>query len=253
MPRTLTRTSEGRDVAQFQRAINERLEHIPGGDDFKLRIDGDFGPSTYRAWKYIKPWLGFKLDQKPTPRAQWNLMNPRSRSKAAIARARAYRAAHSKAKPIRVDLVRNYSSRQGVTPRLIVLHCTEGGTLQSVGDMFDDPDSQASSHRGNDAAGNRVLWVRDENKAWTQASYNPQSLSIEQCGFASQKVWPDPQLIATAADIAEWSKKYSIPIRHSTSNGVCQHKDLGAAGGGHDDCGPNYPFDKVLELARSMK
>jgi hypothetical protein len=34
---------------------------------------------------------------------------------------------------------------------------------------------------------------------------------------------------------------------------VCQHSDLGAAGGGHHDCGPGYPFDRVLAMARDLK
>jgi hypothetical protein len=31
---------------------------------------------------------------------------------------------------------------------------------------------------------------------------------------------------------------------------VCQHNDLGSGGGGHWDCGPNFPIDHVLDLAR---
>jgi hypothetical protein len=31
---------------------------------------------------------------------------------------------------------------------------------------------------------------------------------------------------------------------------VCQHNDLGAGGGGHWDCGPSFPIDYVLDLAR---
>jgi hypothetical protein len=33
-------------------------------------------------------------------------------------------------------------------------------------------------------------------------------------------------------------------------HGVCQHVDLGAAGGGHHDCGSAYPFEAVLAMAR---
>lgn len=151
------------------------------------------------------------------------------------------------------------SSRNGVKPRLIVLHDTEGGNvpgiqdLQSLGAYFNRPQTQASSHVGVDAEGNSAQYVPDAAKAWTQASFNPKSLSVEQIGFASQKAWPLPQLQKTAKYVAYWSKKYDIPIVHSTEHGVCEHKDLGAAGGGHVDCGPNYPFAHVLELARDYR
>lgn len=150
----------------------------------------------------------------------------------------------------------NQSSRNGVTPRLIVLHDTEGGNVPGIVDLqglaawFDRPAAQASSNVGVDAEGNAAQFVPDARKAWAQASYNPQSLSIEQIGFASQESWPEAQLRKTAKYIAFWSKKYGIPIVKSTSLGVAQHSDLGALGGSHKDCGPEYPFNRVLAMAR---
>ncbi len=35
------------------------------------------------------------------------------------------------------------------------------------------------------------------------------------------------------------------------SKGVCQHVDLGTAGGGHWDCGPSFPMDDVIAMAIS--
>ena len=118
--------------------------------------------------------------------------------------------------------------------------------------FFDNPRSQVSSHVANDAEGNDARIVPDEAKAFTQAAFNSIALSIEQIGFASQKQFPQAQLENTARWIAHWSRKWDIPIKQSTSHGVCQHRDLGRSGGGHVDCGPNYPFDKVLAMARSM-
>jgi N-acetyl-anhydromuramyl-L-alanine amidase AmpD len=154
--------------------------------------------------------------------------------------------------------VPNCSSRGGVRPRIIVLHTTESsnqagtGDLRAIGAWFSNPKAQSSSHVGVDAEGNSCQYVPDHLKAWTQASYNPQALSIEQIGRAAQQDWTDAQLRKTAQYIAYWSAKYGIPIRKSTVHGVCEHVHLGAAGGGHHDCGAKYPFDKVLALARSM-
>lgn len=148
------------------------------------------------------------------------------------------------------------SSRGGVKPRVIVLHDTEGANLpgirdlQGLGDFFDRISTQASAHVGVDAEGNAARYVNDSAKAWHVAAFNPQSLGIEQIGFATQKDWPDAQLHKSAKYIAYWAKTYDIPITHSTSHGVCMHSDLGAAGGGHHDPGAPYPFDHVLGLAR---
>lgn len=158
-------------------------------------------------------------------------------------------------------LVRNRSSRHGTRPSLIVLHTTEGhnraGTSDLIGlaNWFDNPAAQSSSHVGIDAEGNKVRMVPDGEKAWTQANFNPQALSIEQVGFASKskRFWITRYhrgLRAVAEQVADWSIKYNIPLKHSTSRGVCQHSDLGAAGGGHHDCGPGYPFKYVLYWAR---
>jgi N-acetyl-anhydromuramyl-L-alanine amidase AmpD len=154
--------------------------------------------------------------------------------------------------------VPNQSARAVRTPTLIVLHTTESSQaagvadLRAIGAWFSNPRAQASSHVCVDGDGNSAQFVADARKAWAQASYNSIALSIEQIGRASQGEFPDAQLHKTAQYIAYWSRKYGIPIRKSTSHGVCQHKDLGVAGGGHVDCGPKYPFDKVLALARTM-
>jgi hypothetical protein len=150
------------------------------------------------------------------------------------------------------------SSRNGAEIKLIVLHATQGANvagitdLQGLGAFFDRISTQASSTVGNDAEGNNARFVPDSGKAWAQAAYNPQSLSIEQIGFAEQTSWPAPQLRSTAQWIAYWSVKYEIPLEHSTVHGVCQHSDLGVAGGGHRDCGPRYPFGQVLAMAREF-
>jgi N-acetyl-anhydromuramyl-L-alanine amidase AmpD len=152
----------------------------------------------------------------------------------------------------------NQSSRNGMKPRIIVLHTTEGHNRAGLSDLrglvsfFDNAGNQVSSHIVNDGEGNDARVVPDERKAFTQAAFNSVALSIEQIGFASQTEFPQAQLHNTAQWIAHWSKKFGIPITHSTAHGVCQHKDLGVSGGGHHDCGPNYPLARVLAMARSM-
>ena len=161
----------------------------------------------------------------------------------------------------------NQSHRAG-HPCLIVLHSTEGhnrtgvGDLVALGNYFDNPRVQASSHVGVDAEGYSAKYVDDGKKAWTCAGFNSLSLNIEQIGFSSQKFWPDAQERKTAKYLAYWTWKYSIPLRKGKVNptngaiyrsGILRHSDLGEYGGNHNDPGPNYNLARVLKLARMYR
>jgi hypothetical protein len=161
----------------------------------------------------------------------------------------------------------NRSSRGGVTPRLMVLHSTEStpapGTdadLKSIAAYFGSSSAQASSHVLTDDDGDSGRCVPDAEKAWTQAYFNPWSLSIEQIGRAAQSEWPDEQLRESARWLAKWSNEFGIPlVRGSVSGstitraGVVTHKQLGSVGGGHVDPGDGYPVDRVIEMAKQYR
>lgn len=156
-------------------------------------------------------------------------------------------------------LDRNFSSRGGVPIARMVLHTSEGGgTALGLRDYFNQSGVEASSHKAVDQTGDSVTMVPDSEKAWTQAAYNPGSLSIEQIGYASttHDQWVrghHNQLCRVARILAGWSIAHDIPLRNSVAHGVCQHKDLGAEGGGHSDCGPGYPMKYVLHWARYFR
>lgn len=160
----------------------------------------------------------------------------------------------------------NKSSRNGVKPRLIVIHDTEGANIKGIadlrglGDFFDRSAVQASSHVATDAEGQSARYVRDTDKAWHCAGYNSVSLGIEQIGFASQTKWPAAQIDETARWVAHWSRHYKIPIRRGRvafgrvlRSGVVTHAQLGAIGGGHHDPGKHYPFKHMLKRAKHFK
>jgi len=57
--------------------------------------------------------------------------------------------------------------------------------------------------------------------------------------------------------VAEEASRYGIPIvalnnsqAQGGGRGVCQHRNLGEWGGGHHDCGPNFPMQYVLDMAK---
>lgn len=152
----------------------------------------------------------------------------------------------------------------GSSKRIIVLHTAEGArTYEDLGHYFQNYNNQVSSHVGiDDKRGKIGEYVSRGNSAWTQANYNGAAVSAELCGFASwsTSTWKNDHgnMLRNAADwIAEESKKLGIPITKLTASqaqgsgrGVCQHRDLGAGGGGHTDCGNGFPMDYVLDLAR---
>lgn len=158
----------------------------------------------------------------------------------------------------------NQESRNGVKPRIIVLHSTEGSNVpDSTADLRGCTDYlcrsivQASAHVIVDGDGHSARLVADEQKAWHVAQYNPFALGIEQIGHAASEHWTRDEIREAARWIARWSKKYNIPIRVGavnggfvTRSGVVTHKMLGVFGGGHVDPGPRYPLDACLRLAR---
>jgi N-acetylmuramoyl-L-alanine amidase len=152
----------------------------------------------------------------------------------------------------------NWSSRGGASTRLIVCHTAQGATTKESLGAFFQGDVGASSHVGiDDEAGVIAEYVERPDKAWTQASYNPVCVSAELCAFAewTPAEWArHPAMLDNLARwIAEEATHFGVPIRilsgYEAQNGmagVCQHVDLGAAGGGHWDCGPGLPIEDVV-------
>ena len=157
----------------------------------------------------------------------------------------------------------NYSSRGGTAVRLVVVHTAEGAqTAADLAAFFANPASGVSSHTGIDDTPNTVWeYVRRPDKAWTQGNANPYSVATELCAFASwdAATWQrHPTMLANcAAWIAEECAHYGIPVvklnasqAQGGQRGVCGHVDLGAAGGGHWDPGPSFPWADVLRMAQ---
>jgi N-acetyl-anhydromuramyl-L-alanine amidase AmpD len=153
----------------------------------------------------------------------------------------------------------NYSSRGGTKVRLVVIHTAEGATtIESLGSFFSNPSSQVSSQTGiDDKLGICGEYVKRENKPWTQGNANPYSTATELCAFAKwdRAEWlRHPNMLENTKQwINEECAAFGIPkVRLNASQaqggqaGVCGHVDLGSAGGGHWDPGPNFPWDIVL-------
>lgn len=164
-------------------------------------------------------------------------------------------------------IVRNQSARaNGSVPEAIIIHTTEGGTLDSVCGWFNNPASQASSHIVIGTDGKSAKCVSDDRKAWTCGEFNSLTLNVELCGFASQnngfwKTQRRKQLEKLAEYIAYWSDKWGIPIDRAklvhgpdvAQKGVAGHVDVTRAGyGTHTDPGAGFPYNHVLKRAKEL-
>jgi hypothetical protein len=163
-------------------------------------------------------------------------------------------------------IVSHQSSREGGRIKIAVLHTTEGSDhpagdadLIGLGSLFDT--EEASANYGVNVAGRIGLYVEDARKAWAVCYLNPVAINLEQIGFAAftRSEWfaRDLQLHAAAGWLQYCHEAHGVPLRHGyvaggvvLRTGVVQHKDLGAQGCGHTDCGPGYPEGYVRTLAR---
>jgi hypothetical protein len=166
----------------------------------------------------------------------------------------------------------NKSSRGGSGVRIVVLHTAEGARgFRALGNFFANPSSQVSSHVGiDDERGVIGEYVKRPDKSWTQSAFNPQAISAELCAAPKGTTTPcganwsrgewlqhGDMLQNTADWIREECEHHNLPIvklsasqAQGSGRGVCGHVDLGQAGGGHHDPGPNFPWQEVMDLAR---
>lgn len=158
----------------------------------------------------------------------------------------------------------NYSSRGGTKVRLVVLHTAEGArTYQALGNFFANPSAGVSSHVGtDDTPGVIGEYVRPDGNAWTQGNANPYSVSCEMCAFAGWDAaeWNrHPAMLENTAQwVAEECARFGIPLRALDASaaqggqaGVCDHRALGAAGGGHWDIGYGLTVQRIVDMAIS--
>jgi peptidoglycan hydrolase-like protein with peptidoglycan-binding domain len=159
----------------------------------------------------------------------------------------------------------HYSSRGGTRPTLLTFHDTEGATTgESLANWLSNPSSQVSYHAAADnySAGIVFRYVDTDDKAWAQAAFNEEGLSVALCvpegaaaSWSRDKWLSQGVMLDNAAAIgrtfADW---YGIPLKELSSGsaqgggiGACQHANLGPSGSNHSDCGlGRFPMDEVI-------
>lgn len=136
----------------------------------------------------------------------------------------------------------NQSSRLGQRIELLTWHET-GGAYAGAVSWLRNPASQASSHLVLNEAGDECTQlVRLGLKAWTQVAYNPVCVSVEHANVTAKGYATERQLQVSARIFGWLCLTLAIPprwARGGQGRGVCMHRELGALGGGHTQCGPN--------------
>lgn len=158
--------------------------------------------------------------------------------------------------------VRNYSTRGGVRPRLFVLHYTVSANrpgwsdVDAITSLFNTPSFAASSNYIVDNEGHCAYIVRESDKAWTQATFNPVSISVEVINTGHEATYSGTAGLARLGQIvSDATDRWDIPLaRGATSGctvvraGVVDHASLGSCGGGHGDIAP-FSVDQVIAAA----
>lgn len=160
---------------------------------------------------------------------------------------------------IKQNLVKNFSSREGYIPELIVVHIS-AGSLTSMTNWFSTPNSQASAHYGVGKDGSVLQYVLEENKAWHAGRVNNPSfvlyrknlnpnlytIGIENEGQDLQYA-PEIQLKTLCELIKDIAKRWNIPIDR---NHIIGHFQIDAINRVYCPSPNHSIIDKIVEMCK---
>jgi N-acetyl-anhydromuramyl-L-alanine amidase AmpD len=143
----------------------------------------------------------------------------------------------------------------------IVLHTTEGGSIEGAADWWDREDVVASAHFIID--GRRVVQrVCEGDTAYHagNAAMNRRSIGIEVVGHCDHReTWTREVLEQLAELVAELVRRHRIEVKHQPGPGICghcdvpdpHHPDLRGGASHHRDPGGHFPWGELLARVRA--
>lgn len=137
----------------------------------------------------------------------------------------------------------NQSSRHGARIDLLTWHETAGSYAGSVA-WLRNPAADASAHLViREDGGEATQLVELAAKAWHAADFNRRSVGVEHANVTRKGYATERQLEVSARVFAWLCLHLNVPprwARGGQGRGVCYHGELGTAGGGHTQCGPDH-------------
>ncbi|MDX8151081.1 N-acetylmuramoyl-L-alanine amidase [Patulibacter brassicae] len=166
----------------------------------------------------------------------------------------------------RSTFVRNASSRRGVKPRLFVVHYTVSANrpgwddVNAIVGLFNTPSFAASSSYVIDDEAHCAYIVRESDKPWTQAGFNPVSISVEMIATGREgRLTSAAGMRRLGQVISDSTRRWGIPLQRGavsgctvTRAGIVDHRQLGSCGGGHVDISP-YSLAPVIAAAKAAR
>jgi N-acetyl-anhydromuramyl-L-alanine amidase AmpD len=154
---------------------------------------------------------------------------------------------------------RNYHAGRpaSLAPRAIVLH-RSGGSLAQIRARYADPQSSLSAHYAVGRDGSVEQYVSEDNSAFhagivanpswprLEPGVNPNLYTIAIDHESPAAIaWPDAQLAASAALIADVANRWSIEVGADT---IVPHSAIRAS----SQCpGPGFPLQAILDIAEA--
>lgn len=150
------------------------------------------------------------------------------------------------------------SSRRGYKPEAIVIHIAEG-TFRAIGQWFNDPRANVSSHYGIGRQGQIDQYVDESLAAWhagnavrptwrlIKRGVNPNlyTIGIEHEGFGNEG-WTEAMYQASAALVRDISDRWKIPLDRAH---IIGHREIRA-----DKTCPGFKvnLNRLIELAKGV-
>ena len=234
------------DVGNWQLFLNERGFRDPAGRP--LVVDEAFGPRTAHAT------VSWQRARHLSTSGEVTLVERR------VAAVEGY---------VPFLLAKNFTPASRGVIDLIVIHDMEYPEVPTGAEwcaqFFAGSNApRASTHYSVDS-NSVVQSVRDRDVAWHAPGANHNGIGIEHAGYAKQsrQEWLDPyslaELVISAHLVRKLCDRYAIPIvRLSAADltakkrGITGHADVTKAfpgpGRTHWDPGPNFPWDKYIQL-----
>lgn len=148
---------------------------------------------------------------------------------------------------------KNCNSRNAPHISLIVVHDTEGGYQGAIA-TFLNTHAEVSAHLVLKEDGSECTqMVPYLKKAWSCKAFNSMSLNLEMAGFIA-KGYAACEWAEAAAIVAYLAHRFKIPVQWAKKGqgaGICRHRDLGKAGGGHIDPCDDATWMKFMESVQA--